>query len=119
MPRHSKRRAKRDPYASVTVFSAALTGRPEVWRTIAIRSDQTLDDLHAILFTAFDRFDEHLYSFRLQPLYARRGDNIHEGNIEFTSPVMIEEAEALGSHEVRDASRTVIEIGRASCRERV
>lgn len=36
-----------------------------VCRTIQIRGDQTLEDLHYAIFDAFDRFDEHLYEFEL------------------------------------------------------
>jgi hypothetical protein len=41
-----------------------LRKNPEFSRTIQIRGDQTLDDLHRIIFQAFDRFDEHLYEFQ-------------------------------------------------------
>jgi hypothetical protein len=34
-------------------------------RTIQIRGDQTLADLHRAIFDAFDRFDEHMYEFQL------------------------------------------------------
>ena len=34
-------------------------------RTIQIRGDQTLEDLHRAIFKAFTRFDEHLYEFML------------------------------------------------------
>lgn len=34
-------------------------------RTIQIRGDQTMADLHHILFTAFDREEEHLYEFQI------------------------------------------------------
>jgi hypothetical protein len=34
-------------------------------RTIQIRGDQTLEDLHRAIFEAFNRFDEHLYEFNL------------------------------------------------------
>ncbi len=34
-------------------------------RTIQIRGDQTLEDLHRTIFEAFNRFDEHLYEFNL------------------------------------------------------
>jgi hypothetical protein len=37
---------------------------PEISRTIQIRGDQTLEDLHFAIFDAFDRFDEHLYEFQ-------------------------------------------------------
>jgi len=37
---------------------------PVISRTIQIRGDQTLDDLHQAIFEAYDRFDEHLYEFQ-------------------------------------------------------
>ena len=94
MPRHATgRRRKRDPLAIVWILKVTLTTQPAVWRTIAIRSDQTLDDLHEVLFKAFDRFEEHMYSFHRQPLFARRGPDFNRGNVEYTSPVLIEEAD--------------------------
>jgi hypothetical protein len=47
----------------VFIFKAALAGAKGVWRRIAVRGSQTLDDLHEAIFVAFDRDDEHLYSF--------------------------------------------------------
>src|SRR5437868_6375872 len=37
---------------------------PSVYRTIRIRGDQTLEELHFAIFEAYDRFDEHLYEFQ-------------------------------------------------------
>jgi hypothetical protein len=37
---------------------------PVVSRTIQIRGDQTLEDLHNAVFDAFDRFDHHMYEFQ-------------------------------------------------------
>ena len=37
---------------------------PEVSRTVEIRGDQTLKDLHHAIFGAFDRWDEHMYEFQ-------------------------------------------------------
>jgi hypothetical protein len=34
-------------------------------RTIQIRGDQTLEDLHCAIFDAFDREDEHMYEFQV------------------------------------------------------
>lgn len=48
---------------SVFVFKVALADRKSVWRRIAVRGNQTLDDLHGAIYDAFDRDDEHLYSF--------------------------------------------------------
>ncbi len=39
---------------------------PQIVRTIEIRGDQTLEDLHHIIFRAFDREEEHLYEFQLK-----------------------------------------------------
>jgi hypothetical protein len=47
----------------VTVFKVALAGRKSIWRQIAMRGNQTLDDLHEAIYDAFDRYDDHLYSF--------------------------------------------------------
>ena len=38
---------------------------PHVTRTIQIRGDQTLQDLHDAIFDAFDRFDAHMYEFQV------------------------------------------------------
>src|SRR5580765_8346775 len=37
---------------------------PEMSRTVQIRGDQTLEDLHHAIFDAFGRFDEHMYEFQ-------------------------------------------------------
>ena len=108
MPRHATgRRPKPDPNATAYIFKVALTDNKTIWRRVGIRSDQTLDDLHAIIFTAFDRFEEHLYSFFRTPPWLRRraagGDDT-----EYTSPNMIDEADPLDGHEVYDASKTSI-----------
>ena len=36
----------------------------EISRTIEIRGDQTLEDLHHAIFDAFDRWDDHMYEFQ-------------------------------------------------------
>lgn len=45
------------------VFKVALKGTKRIFRAIALRGDQTLEDLHEAIFAAFNRYDEHLYSF--------------------------------------------------------
>jgi hypothetical protein len=61
------------PPANLYVLSVFLIGGPVserfankvVSRTIEIRGDQTLEELHRAIFEAFDRFDDHLYEFQL------------------------------------------------------
>ncbi len=38
---------------------------PIISRTIEIRGDQTLEDLHHEIFDAFDREEEHMYEFQI------------------------------------------------------
>jgi hypothetical protein len=60
------------PPANLFVVSVFLTAGPVsekfankvVRRDIEIRGDQTLEQLHQAIFTAFERSDEHLYEFQ-------------------------------------------------------
>lgn len=54
----------------VVIIGGPVTGEfveknKVVSRTIQIRGDQTLQELHDAIFDAFDRFEEHLYEFRV------------------------------------------------------
>lgn len=44
---------------------AFLKKNPAVLRTIEIRGDQTLTELHHAIFDAYDREDEHMYEFQV------------------------------------------------------
>jgi hypothetical protein len=53
----------------VFLFSGPVTEKfakknPVVSRTIQIRGDQTLEDLHYAIFDAFGRWEEHMYEFQ-------------------------------------------------------
>jgi hypothetical protein len=53
----------------VSLYDGPITAEfdkknPVVSRTIQIRGDQTLEDLHEAIFAAYDRSDEHLYEFQ-------------------------------------------------------
>lgn len=47
------------------VTEAFVQANPAVSRTIEVRGDQTLEQLHNAIFDAFDREEEHLYEFQL------------------------------------------------------
>ena len=61
------------PPANLFVLSVILVGGPiarkyankETSRVIEIRGDQTLHQLHGAIFSAYDRWDDHLYEFQL------------------------------------------------------
>jgi len=44
---------------------AFLEQNPVVSRTMELRGDQTLQQLHYAIFAAFDREDEHMYEFQI------------------------------------------------------
>ncbi len=46
-------------------FKVSLRDRPDIWRIIDIKGNQLLSSLHKAIFKAFDRFEEHQYSFFL------------------------------------------------------
>jgi len=69
----------------IFVFKVALDSRKRIWRRIALRGRQTLDDLHEAIYSAFDRDDEHLYSFYFPPP-GSRGRARFRGAVEYTHP---------------------------------
>jgi len=76
MARRRAKKRKRGPRDSrlfeleVCLLSGPMTEEfakryPVVSRTIQIRGDQTLAELHEAIFDAFDREDEHMYEFQV------------------------------------------------------
>ena len=89
------------------LLKVSLRGAPGIWRRIAIRGDQTLDDLHTTIFHAFDRFDEHLYSFYF-PKAGSRGKRERRMADEYTHPAAVEDSNDFGS-KARNAAKTTID----------
>ena len=71
---------------SVFVFKVALSSRKRIWRKIAVRGDQTLAILHNAIFSAFDRYDEHLYSFYFSSKPASTSRNRLHGARQYGCP---------------------------------
>jgi hypothetical protein len=80
----------------------------KIWRLIAIRGDQTLDDLHNAIFNAFDRYDEHLYSFYLLEPGAK-GRRRRDGALEFTHPYNFEGGDFFQDESVSNAAEVTID----------
>lgn len=59
----SQKTAKAKTLKKAYVFRVALSDDNEIYSDILIRADQTLEDLHEIIFEAFNREEEHLYCF--------------------------------------------------------
>jgi len=59
---------------------------PVVSRTIQIRSEQTLDQLHRAIFKAFERDDAHMYEFRFGDKYKLAPDRRYVMQEAFSDP---------------------------------
>jgi hypothetical protein len=57
---------------AVYVFRASLVGLRGVTRKLAVREDETLEDVHQLLQLAFDWDDDHLYAFWLSDKFGSR-----------------------------------------------
>lgn len=103
----AKRKAttKQPPPADVHVFKVALRGVRGLWRRIAARGDQTLDDLHWACYDAFDRYDEHLYSFYFPPP-GSRGRAALRNAVEYTHPFNAQEGDLFSDLPLNNAVET-------------
>ena len=77
------------------LFKVSLKRRRSVWRSVVLHGDQTLDDLHEAIFAAFERYDDHLYSFYFPNASARRSQ-LGKRPKEYTAPQGFEPAGPLG-----------------------
>ena len=99
-----------DDTGAVCILKVALANEQNIWRKIAIREGQTLHDLHNIIFDAFDREEEHLYSFFFP--FSRLNFNprkIYDDSVEYTHPYACEDQGPFGS-EGKDASVTPVKF---------
>ena len=95
---------------AVCILKVALAFEKKIWRKIAIRQGQTLHDLHQAIFDAFDRYDEHMYSFFFSR--SKRKFNprtIYDSSEEFTHPYACEDQGVFGS-DAYNASLSRLEI---------
>ena len=69
-----------------------------MWRVIEIRGNQSLHQLHTTIFKAFDRWDDHLYSFFMSK-------DRHDATQEYASPYFFEEDEFPTEALPRDAAQ--------------
>ncbi len=60
-------------------FKVSLRDKPDIWRIIKIKENQMLSSLHKAIFNAFDRSEEHQYSFFMS-------NKPYDKENEYTSP---------------------------------
>lgn len=74
----------------------------EISRKIEIRGDQTLEELHGIIFEAFDRWENHLYEFNL-------GKGPQDHSEIYSPPEAKGGLEEFKEHEEGDTTETTID----------
>ncbi len=65
-------------------YKVTLRDKPDIWRIIDIKGNQMLSSLHKAIFKAFDRSEEHQYSFFLS-------NKPYDRESEYTSPGLDED----------------------------
>ncbi|NMC22114.1 MAG: plasmid pRiA4b ORF-3 family protein [Thermogutta sp.] len=89
----------------IIIFKVALSDQKDIWRRIAISAEQTLDDLHEAIFQAFDREEEHLYSFYF-PQPGKKGRAALRDAVEYSHPFMLDEPTSFDEEVPRNAAET-------------
>ncbi len=93
----------------VYVFKVALKYDKRTWRRIEIAASQTLDDLHDAIYRAFDRDDEHLYSFYFCNKPTSKSSRRYDNAIQYKHPQCFASSiydRILDKIEGNDASKT-------------
>ena len=85
-----------------------LKGKRSIWRIVVLRGDHTLHNLHKIIFKAFDREEEHLYSFYF-PKEPSGRDWKKLKVKEYSSPFYLEEPNPLSDEEPFNAAKTSLD----------
>ena len=99
------------------LFKVNLKRAKGIWRKLAMRGDETLDDLHNSIFDAFDRYDPHLYSFFF-PKAPSRGSRSGPRPKEYTAPSMFDEPDLFGDEDRFNAADTRLDDLRLKVRQR-
>ena len=89
------------------ILKVALSHSKRIWRRIEITGNQSLDQLHEIIFSAFDRYDPHMYSFYLTKPGSKARDRFANAP-EYTHPYAVEEDSVWEHKKLHDASITNI-----------
>ncbi len=73
---------------SETIYTFLVELSPEIWRRIAIKADSTLLEFHEAIFIAFDRYDQHMFSFFMPvaDIEVPGLSSIIRESVEFTHP---------------------------------
>jgi hypothetical protein len=99
---------KRERSGKQYTIQVKLKGNRRTWRLLFLRGDHTLHDLHETIYLAFDRYDEHLYSFYF-PKALGRQPRFEFQPKEYTSPDAISESSPFDQHRPLNAARATLD----------
>jgi len=91
LPRPELRKSPRREPVRYRVIVDLNDAEPRIWRALELRSDMSLDLVHAVLQGAFDWTDSHLYRFSLGA-----GDSFAPQNQLYLCPFDVEDGEVEG-----------------------
>ena len=85
-------------------------GMPKLYRTIEVSENCTFDDIHDVIFNAFDRYDHHLYSFFITRKDTKNIRSIYDAP-EITHPQNVEDIMGFGKRKKSTAKTRIGDIG--------
>jgi len=91
-------------------FRVSIIGIPKLYRIIEASENCTFDDLHDAIFQAFDRFDEHLYSFFITRKDTKNIRSIYDAP-EITHPMSVEDMIGFGKMKKSTAKTRIGDVG--------
>lgn len=91
-------------------FRVSIIGIPNLYRIIEVSENCTFDDFHNSIFQAFDRFDEHLYSFFITGKDTKYMRSIYDAP-EITHPKNVENIMSFGKRKRSTAKIRIGDVG--------
>jgi hypothetical protein len=91
-------------------FKVSIIGIPNLYRIIEASENCTFDDFHEAIFQAFDRFDEHLYSFFITGKDTKSIRSIYNAP-EITHPMNVEDVMGFGRRKKSTAKTRIGDVG--------
>ena len=91
-------------------FRVSIIGIPKLYRLIEATENCTFDDLHDTIFDAFDRYDNHLYSFFITRKDTKNIRSIYNAP-EITHPQNVEDIMGFGERKKSTARTRICDVG--------
>ena len=90
-------------------FRVSIIGIPNLYRIIEASENCTFDDFHDAIFQAFDRFDNHLYSFFITRKDTRDMRVVYNAP-EITHPMNVEDVMGFGKRKKSTANSRIGDV---------